>query len=184
MTDPYPREHLELRVPTDAEPPVRENRGCWIFPYLVIAFLVLASSWMGPQETAQPVSMPVSQFVSVPSPANPGAIDSGLVGAVTRQGVWAWADASYGARYLATPEKRGTRLQVCGPMDCLTLTTNDVGPTLSLQRAGRIGDLSASVFQRICGELRFGICPGSYMVLHRAPRITLPETATEIQPVR
>lgn len=99
--------------------------------------------------------------VAEPAPT-PG--DASLV---TRSGTWAWADPSHGRSYLATPEKRGTRMRVCGPLACLTLTTNDVGPVLRLQRAGRIGDVSADTFQVICGELRFGQCPGTYTVLYR-----------------
>jgi hypothetical protein len=62
-------------------------------------------------------------------------------------------------------------------MACRDMTTTDVGPVLSLQAAGRIGDLSAATFEAICGELRFGLCPGSYTVLAASPR--LPDTGME-----
>ena len=124
--------------------------------------------WMVSGAPSLPAGRTVTTERLNPMPA-PSLGDASLV---TRQGTWAWANPSHGDRYLATPEKRGTQVRVCGPRDCLTLTTNDVGPALYLQRAGRIGDLSAATFEVICGELRFGLCPGSYTVLQRAPLLT------------
>lgn len=97
---------------------------------------------------------------------------------VAFQGILAYADPAYGPLYLALREPRGTVVEICGPADCLTRTSTDFGPVLPLWQAGRIADVSAADFPRICGvPLRFGLCPGSYLVLKR-PRIALPNTAT------
>ena len=86
----------------------------------------------------------------------------------TSQGTWAWADPSHGDRYLAIPEGPGYRVLVCGPAACLERFSTDAGPVKSLQRAGRLGDLSARDWLTVCGvELRFGLCPGSLTILGR-----------------
>lgn len=84
----------------------------------------------------------------------------------TRTGAWAYADASYGPRYLAIPEGRGFDVRVCGPLGCLERVSTDAGPALWLQRTGRIGDVSSADFVVICGPLGPGLCRGgSYTIL-------------------
>jgi hypothetical protein len=60
---------------------------------------------------------------------------------------------------LALPEHRwgrpGIRVQVCGPAGCITRTSTDAGPSLEMQRAGRVVDLARNDFERVCG------CPWS-----------------------
>ncbi|MBI3978669.1 MAG: hypothetical protein HY331_10845 [Chloroflexi bacterium] len=97
----------------------------------------------------------------------------------TYQGTIAYADPSYGPLYLALPEPRGTVATICGPADCVTRTSTDVGPDLEMQRAGRIADVSARDFETICGvPLRYGLCSGT-VTIERRPRVTLPPTSTE-----
>jgi hypothetical protein len=98
---------------------------------------------------------------------------------VTRSGTWAYADPSYGPLYLAIPEGPGWRVRVCGPAACLDRVSTDAGPDLFLQRAGRIGDLSAVDFEAVCGlsaaqRVIFGLCQGTSTLLRRPVR--LPET--------
>lgn len=82
----------------------------------------------------------------------------------TNSGTWAYAKASYGPDYVAIPEGRGWQVTVCGPLDCIDVVSTDAGPALYLQRAGRIGDLAAVMFQEICGPLSAGLCRGSYTI--------------------
>ena len=125
---------------------------------------LVATGQLTPDKLPSPVhSARTSAPLSVPSGAH--------------RGTWAFAAPSHGSAYLATPERVGTRVRVCGPLGCRTLITNDVGPVLSLRRAGRIGDLSAVTFGAICGDLSRGLCAGSYVVL--APLPPLPPTDEE-----
>ena len=116
----------------------------------------------------------------MPTPtAGIGSVLTGTASDVTRQGTWAYAKPSHGPRYLAIPEGRGWLVMVCGPADCFLRVSTDAGPVLSLQRAGRIGDLSAVDFERACGvSTSFGLCSGSYTI-QRRPSVTLPPTSTE-----
>jgi hypothetical protein len=103
-----------------------------------------------------------------------------------RQGIWAYADASHGPRYLAIPEGRNWQVRVCGPAACLDRLSTDAGPELWLQKPphDRIGDLSAAMFEEVCGvPISLGLCPGSYTILGRVSenpvqgaRVTLPPT--------
>ncbi|MDP2622287.1 MAG: hypothetical protein Q8Q29_00615 [Actinomycetota bacterium] len=93
--------------------------------------------------------------------------------------MWAFADPSYGPRYLAIPEGPGWKIRVCGPAACFDRVSTDAGPELFLQREGRLGDVSAADFPRICGvPISYGLCPGTLTIEGRAQRIKLPETAT------
>lgn len=56
------------------------------------------------------------------------------------------------AGYLALPEGRGIRVRVCGPAACVVRTSNDAGPALSAQRAGRVVDLSVADFETVSGS--------------------------------
>lgn len=55
------------------------------------------------------------------------------------------------AGWLALPEGRGHRVRICGPAACIIRVSNDAGPDLEMQRAGRIVDLNAKDFNTICG---------------------------------
>jgi hypothetical protein len=57
----------------------------------------------------------------------------------------------YGARYLALPEGAGHRVTVCGAAACVTMTSNDAGPSLAMQRKGRIVDLGVKAWEYVTG---------------------------------
>ena len=186
--------------PPDPPVPHRPHVGCWPLVALGIA---LTLAWL----VATPRSEPNGSLVAtgqltpdkLPAPVHStrtgspqgatrdpepsvGPIATGTKlgdnrSGAPHRGTWAFANPSHGARYLATPEPRGTRIRACGPLGCRTLITNDVGPVLSLQRAGRIGDLSARLFGAICGDLSRGLCNGDYTVLPALP--PLPATDEE-----
>lgn len=81
--------------------------------------------------------------------------------------------------YLAIPLGPGVRIRICGPAACLEATSTDAGPDRSMLLAGRIADLDITRFETVCGvPARFGLCPGSWVVLKRAPDPTLPPTDT------
>jgi hypothetical protein len=65
----------------------------------------------------------------------------------------------FGDRYLALPEHRwgqtGLLVEICGDGGCVTRRSTDAGPDLAMQRAGRVADLNAWDFERVCG------CPAS-----------------------
>lgn len=99
-------------------------------------------------------SQPGVAHAAIPSPAQDA-------NAVTFEGTLSWVAPSYGTRYLALPQPRGTRARICGPADCVTRISTDYGPD---QRANpdRIADLSVADWSRVCGvPLSFGLCPGT-----------------------
>jgi len=56
------------------------------------------------------------------------------------------------------------------------MVSTDAGPNHEMLVLGRIMDLDLNRWERICGaELRFGLCPGSWVVV-TGPRVTLPPT--------
>jgi hypothetical protein len=55
------------------------------------------------------------------------------------------------AGFLALPEGPGIRVRVCGPASCVERTSNDAGPSLKMQRAGRIVDLDVATFEAVSG---------------------------------
>lgn len=66
--------------------------------------------------------------------------------------------STYGKGYngwLALPEGPGHRVEICsthsGTKKCLVRTSNDAGPDLAMQRAGRIADLDIATFEYLCG---------------------------------
>lgn len=70
--------------------------------------------------------------------------------------------------WIALPEGPGWRVYVCGAGGCLTLVSNDAGPDLANQRAGRVIDLDVPSFVAICGvPWRMGLCPVSVTYLGR-----------------
>lgn len=67
------------------------------------------------------------------------------------RGVASWMPERYGARYLALPEGAGHRVTVCGAAACVTMTSNDAGPSLAMQRKGRIVDLGVKAWEYVTG---------------------------------
>ena len=53
--------------------------------------------------------------------------------------------------WLALPEGPGVSVRICGAGGCVTRTSNDAGPDLAMQRAGRIVDLDVPTFEAVCG---------------------------------
>lgn len=65
------------------------------------------------------------------------------------------------ADYAAIPWGRGIRVRICAA-HCVTVVSADTGPSLAMQRAGRIADLSVALFVRICGlPASRGVCVGT-----------------------
>lgn len=83
--------------------------------------------------------------------------------------------------YLALPvndSRRPLTVRLCGPADCVTLTQTDYGPDQRIH-PDRIADVSAAMFERICGvPASFGLCNGTWTPVSR-PRVTLPPTDTQ-----
>ena len=90
-----------------------------------------------------------------------------------REGVLAWAGESHGSAYLAVPWGAGRLVEVCAA-ECVTLTSTDAGPTLAMQRAGRIGDLAVGTWEHVCDlDRSAGLCRASIRLVDT---ITLPPT--------
>ena len=53
--------------------------------------------------------------------------------------------------YLALPIGPGHRVRICGAGGCVVAVSNDAGPSLAMQRLGRIVDLDVATFERVCG---------------------------------
>ena len=53
--------------------------------------------------------------------------------------------------WLALPQGPGVRVRICGSGGCVVRTSTDAGPSLALQRAGRIVDLDVPTFELVCG---------------------------------
>ncbi|HSW41308.1 MAG TPA: hypothetical protein VLM76_02235 [Patescibacteria group bacterium] len=61
--------------------------------------------------------------------------------------------------WLALPAGPGIRVRICGAGGCAVRTSNDAGPDLAMQRAGRIADLDVPTFEYVCGvPWRIGLC--------------------------
>ena len=73
-------------------------------------------------------------------------------------GIASWMPECYGAAYLALPEGAGVRVTICAAT-CVTLTSTDAGPSLAMQRAGRVADVGVLTWERVCGRPRaVGLC--------------------------
>ena len=53
--------------------------------------------------------------------------------------------------YLALPSGPGHKVRICGAGGCVVAVSNDAGPSLAMQRQGRIVDLDVATFERVCG---------------------------------
>jgi hypothetical protein len=71
------------------------------------------------------------------------------VGPVTR-GTASFMAPKYGRYYLALPQGPGHRVRICSRYACLERASNDAGPDLAMQRAGRIADVSYWDFHELC----------------------------------
>lgn len=61
--------------------------------------------------------------------------------------------------YLALPAGPGHRVRICGAGGCVVAVSNDAGPSLAMQRQGRIVDLDVATFERVCGvPWAHGLC--------------------------
>jgi hypothetical protein len=80
----------------------------------------------------------------------------------------------FGPDYLALPEGPGILVEVCGAGGCATRRSTDAGPDLAMQRDGRVVDLSAHLFEHVCGEpASVGLCP---VTVEYLTEIALPPT--------
>ena len=62
--------------------------------------------------------------------------------------------------WIALPQGPGHTVRVCGRGGCLTVTSNDAGPSLARQREGRVIDLDVRAFEKVCGaRWTIGLCP-------------------------
>ena len=103
------------------------------------------------------------------------------VGTVLTAGTASHVGTQFGRGYLALPEHRwgqpGIPVKVCGPADCVTRVSTDAGPNLEMQRQGRVVDLNAWDFEKVCG------CPASDglvdVTVEYLESIPLPPTDTE-----
>lgn len=94
-----------------------------------------------------------------------------------REGVISHMGDGFPASYLALPIGRGYTVRLCGPLGCVTQTSNDVGPHQGIH-PDRIADVSVATFRAICGDPSVGLCRGSWtLVRDAAPG--LPATDTE-----
>jgi hypothetical protein len=102
---------------------------------------------------------------------------TGEVGTALVGGTASHVGTQYGDRYLALPEGRGVLVEVCGNAGCVIRRSTDAGPDLAMQRAGRVADLNAYDFTKVCG------CPASVglteVTVEYLAEIVLPETDTE-----
>jgi len=111
--------------------------GCGRYP-------ALATVGSSPSAAAQPVR--TASALPASMTGNSSAILKGSI-----RGVGSWMPERFGADYLALPEGAGVRVKLCGAARCVVMTSNDAGPSLAMQRKGRIVDLSAALFKAITG---------------------------------
>lgn len=83
------------------------------------------------------------------------------VGLVLRGTLAHMGMAPVGPRYAAIPWGPGIRVRICAAR-CVTVVSADTGPSLAMQRAGRVADVSVELFERICGRpASAGLCQGT-----------------------
>jgi len=132
---------------------------------LALALAACAPAPSSPEPAAGASALPWSYLAEAPSPEPTDPL-AGL----RRSGVIAFAEESYGPRYLAVPVGPGHLVRVCGTTECVTLVSTDAGPDSRMIAEGRVADLALGLFARACGwtveEARlFGLCQGSWEVL-------------------
>ena len=130
--------------------------------------------------------MPVPSGLAPSSLAGPAPIAPDA--ALGLRGTASHVGYGYGRLYLALPEHRwgrpGIRVRICGAGGCIDRTSTDAGPSLAMQRAGRIADLNAWDFETVCGipasrglctvTVTYGLDSGGV-----GPRPTVPPTDTQ-----
>ena len=118
---------------------------------LMLAIAIVAAPW------------PAPVIPAASSPAGTGEPDRARTGApplpepssrtVTTErpipvtvGIASWMPERYGPDYLALPGGAGTTVRICG-VRCLLITSNDAGPSLGMQRRGRVADLAVIAWE-------------------------------------
>jgi hypothetical protein len=86
----------------------------------------------------------------------------------------------FGPDYLALPEHQwdepGLLVRICGDGGCITRRSTDAGPDLAMQRDGRVADLNAWDFERVCGcDASTGL---THVTVEYIGEIALPATST------
>jgi hypothetical protein len=109
-----------------------------IEPIQDIVLLKQSEVLITPEPTAEPTAKPK------PKPKQQFTFYKTRYGKATTYG------PGYGG-YLALPEGGGILVEVCGPVGCILRRSNDAGPSLASQRAGRVVDLNIRDFEIICG---------------------------------
>jgi hypothetical protein len=113
-----------------------------------------------------PVPLPAWERTEGPTPPNADAPDCGpgvaggpslVPAAVSRDsaaGTISGIASTYGPGWdgwLALPEGPGVRVRICGAGGCVVQTSTDAGPSLAMQRRGRVADLDVPTFETVCG---------------------------------
>jgi hypothetical protein len=152
-----------------------------------------ASSGHGLRGTLQNASRPVASHPAdraLTSPVPRGSVPPTLTDTVigpavtTIRGTASHVGRQFGPRYLALPEHRwgrpGITVTICGPADCVTRMSTDAGPDKAMQRQGRVADLNAWDFERVCGcSSSQGLVTVTVEYLGRGPTLPpLPQTDT------
>lgn len=141
-------------------------------PTAALAVRLAAPPVPTPRQPESPKPNPTPRppiAVTTPAPTPPGCC-RGEIGTAMIGGIFShMGSAPVGKRYLATPYRRGTLVRICGSGRdgrCRTMRTVDRGPSLKMQRQGRIADLSVFLFELLCGKpASAGLCRGSIEVL-------------------
>ena len=120
----------------------------------------------------------MSVLVLILAAALSGNIGTPLVG-----GTASHVGTQFGPEYLALPEHKwgqpGILVTICGDGGCVTRRSTDAGPDLAMQRQGRIADLNAWDFERVCGcPASTGLTEVTVEYLGEGPQMTLPPTDT------
>ena len=72
--------------------------------------------------------------------------------AISLTGLASFVDPSFGGRYLALPSGPGHLARICSRIHrCIWRRSTDAGPSLAMQRAGRVADVSYGDFAWLCG---------------------------------
>jgi hypothetical protein len=141
----------------------------------------LARGASGPEPSGAPHDEAIPRTRGIEPATTPDPAHQAAVGApqnlhprVGREGDIAHSGSR--SPYVAIPLGPGIRIRVCGPADCITVTSTDAGPNRASLLAGRIMDLDIGRWERVCGmPARFGLCPGSWVRVG-ASSPTLPPT--------
>ena len=106
-----------------------------------------------PSVTHAPFTVPPGSGIVVPAAEPlPSPATFELASAI-EGGFAAYALPFHGRLYLALPEGPGVRVRICagsGIVSCIIRTSTDAGPSLEMQRVGRLADLSFADFAKLC----------------------------------